>query len=303
MNIERMFQSEVRDKKRTASGIHHRASRRGYIRGGVKTPSDYLSKKEKNKLNGEVKVYNMFEKYAIIENVPQISEIEKMSESEKINFYKFLKKNHKNSILQKHWNISSTALYSRIYKKYGLYEPRKERNINIPKVEGLYKNITDIPSIKDILEMTESQKKGILVASKEQFSANALIKHWNISKYKLYDIYSKNEIPKINKIQNSELKTKVKTIDVKNTNSKKDTIEITEHNKQSLDKNVLKTIVNEVYNNIKQEQLNLKTIENGFKIEMHGIHNNEEIENRLLSIVNILSENKKYKISFKIEEI
>ena len=298
MNIERMFQLEVRDKKRTASGVYHRASRRGYIRGGVKTPSDYLSKREKNKLNGKVKVYNMFEKYSVLENVPQITEIEKMSKNEKISLYKFLKREYSNSTLQKHWNISSGTLYSKIYTKYGLYEPR--RSINAPKINGLYKSIADVPSINAILEMTESQRKGALIASKEQFSINALTKHWNISKYKLYNIYNKHEIIKHDTVENIEPETTT------NINDDNVQAEVVTPISQDVDKDQLRLLVEEMYNNIKQdikhEESNSKNIENRFKIEMNGVYSKEEIENKLSAISNILN-NKQYKISFNIEEI
>lgn len=296
MNIERMFQIEVRDKKRTASGVYHRASRRGYIRGGMKTPSDYLSKREKNKLNGEVKVYNMFEKYSVLENVPQINEIEKMSKNEKISLYKFLKREYSNSVLQQHWNISSGTLYSKIYKKYGLYEPR--RSTNMPKVNGLYKSIAEVPSIKAILEMTESQRKGALIASKEQFSINALTKHWDISKYKLYNIYNKHEIIKQDIVE--EPATEVITDTEINVNN----VQAEVSPKQDIDKDTLRSLVEEMYDNIKQDmkQEESNTTENGFKIEMNGVYSKEEIENKLLAISNILND-KQYKISFSVKEI
>lgn len=53
-----MFVSDVSDKKRTARGIHNKRTHNG--KGGhVKFPSDYLSRKEKNAMNGEVKTYQM----------------------------------------------------------------------------------------------------------------------------------------------------------------------------------------------------------------------------------------------------
>lgn len=55
-----MFVSDVSDKKRTARGIHSKRTHNG--KGGrVNFPSDYLSRKEKNAMNGEVKSYKMNE--------------------------------------------------------------------------------------------------------------------------------------------------------------------------------------------------------------------------------------------------
>lgn len=62
MNIERMFLDEVRDKKRTASGVHSRTGKRGYV-GKMKFPSDFLKGKEKRDYlkASKVRVYNMYD--------------------------------------------------------------------------------------------------------------------------------------------------------------------------------------------------------------------------------------------------
>ena len=58
--ITDMFYDECADRKRTARGAFNKRTHNGK-RGGVKFPSDYLSKKEKNKMNGAIKVYKMNE--------------------------------------------------------------------------------------------------------------------------------------------------------------------------------------------------------------------------------------------------
>ena len=58
--ITDMFYDECADRKRTARGAFNKRTHNGKC-GGVKFPSDYLSKKEKNKMNGEIKVYKMNE--------------------------------------------------------------------------------------------------------------------------------------------------------------------------------------------------------------------------------------------------
>lgn len=49
------FISDVRDKKRVARGYYNKV-RQG---GRIKMPSDYMNRKEKRKLNGEIKTYNL----------------------------------------------------------------------------------------------------------------------------------------------------------------------------------------------------------------------------------------------------
>ncbi|MED3440312.1 hypothetical protein P4393_12675 [Bacillus subtilis] len=62
-HIERMFNEEVREKKRAGSGIFSRVStRRGGSNKALRTPYYYMSAKEKKDLNGEaVTIYNMRE--------------------------------------------------------------------------------------------------------------------------------------------------------------------------------------------------------------------------------------------------
>jgi hypothetical protein len=50
-----VFEQDVREKKRTARGYHNKV-RQG---GRIKLPSDYLTRKEKEMLNGEVSSYRM----------------------------------------------------------------------------------------------------------------------------------------------------------------------------------------------------------------------------------------------------
>ena len=55
---EYMFRSECADRKRIARGSFNKRSHAG--KGGrVKMPSDYMTKKERDKMNGEVQSYNL----------------------------------------------------------------------------------------------------------------------------------------------------------------------------------------------------------------------------------------------------
>lgn len=60
--FERFFNDDIREKRKAGSGSFHRRGKgvKHGISGALRTPSYYLSTKEKNKLNGEVKVTNMF---------------------------------------------------------------------------------------------------------------------------------------------------------------------------------------------------------------------------------------------------
>lgn len=53
-----MFVTDAAEKKRIARGAFNKRTHNGK-RGGVKFPSDYLTNKERNKMNGEVKSYKI----------------------------------------------------------------------------------------------------------------------------------------------------------------------------------------------------------------------------------------------------
>ena len=61
-NIERIFQDDIREKRKAGSGAFHQ---RGHgvkhgIGGALKTPSYFMKTKEKKKLDGEVRTFNMY---------------------------------------------------------------------------------------------------------------------------------------------------------------------------------------------------------------------------------------------------
>jgi hypothetical protein len=60
--IQRMFEKDIRDKKRTGRGIHNRKGIRGYV-GKVKFAYDIMSRKDKynHRKGGKITVSNMFD--------------------------------------------------------------------------------------------------------------------------------------------------------------------------------------------------------------------------------------------------
>ena len=64
----KLFQNEVREKKRTASGVHHKTGKNGYV-GTMRFPSDIMSRSEKMRYrrNGKVMTTNMYEEIMTVE--------------------------------------------------------------------------------------------------------------------------------------------------------------------------------------------------------------------------------------------
>ena len=113
--ITDMFYDECADRKRTARGAFNKRTHNGK-RGGVKLPSDYLSKKEKNKMNGEIKVYKMNEPitYAEFKKYPDD-----------------LKKQYVNNLREK-FDVSDTA----IAEMMGINKRTLNRLLNIIDASG-----------------------------------------------------------------------------------------------------------------------------------------------------------------------
>lgn len=63
-DIERLFIDDIREKKKAGRGSFAKTGKGGEragVRGGLKTPYDFMKTKERKKLNGEVETFNMYE--------------------------------------------------------------------------------------------------------------------------------------------------------------------------------------------------------------------------------------------------
>lgn len=129
VDIERMLRIDSIAKKKSGRGVFNRASRLGYCRGGIKFPSDYLSNKEKNKLNGEVRCYSM---YNDIKNVPTKSELLKMNKEKALAILIEARKHHTQKKLTKQIGVSTGSLYT-LYDHFGV--PYTKYGSSIPKQE------------------------------------------------------------------------------------------------------------------------------------------------------------------------
>lgn len=127
-NVEFILKQDSREKKRAGIGVYKRASRLGYCRGGVRTQSDFLSKKEKDKLNGEVVVYSM---YSDLKNVPNLSELKELIIKDPAKAKIILeetKKNFTQNKLREHWGVSAGWLYFNYDKLDVKYEKKSKKS-------------------------------------------------------------------------------------------------------------------------------------------------------------------------------
>lgn len=285
-DVERILNEDSRDKKRTGTGVFSRASRLGYIRGGVRTQSDFLTTKEKKKLNGEVRTKNMYENYKTLENC-NLNEILAKSENEIKYILALIKKSFTSTKVSKQFGISVGKLYY-IYTKYGVYTP-EEPKFDIKKFEGV---LID----KSILQGFSSIEKGKYF----QQLTNDGYKNIEISKY--YGLT-------VNIVNNYKARYK-QNIKKNGENSKIQDIKVIENKDITMDHNELKELKEQIYR-LQQENLELnKDVKslltqkhNGLNLNFIGEYDKEELSNRLLSIDNITLPEKRYKIELSLIEV
>ena len=120
---EKLFNQEVRDKKRTASGVHHKTGKNGYV-GKMLFPSDIMPRKEKIKHRkaGKVMISNMYDE------IMKIAEFEELELHEQKNRMAYWRNVYTNKEITQAMGIHNNKFY-KIVKELGLPKaPRVDRN-------------------------------------------------------------------------------------------------------------------------------------------------------------------------------
>jgi hypothetical protein len=121
--VEKLFREEVRDKKRTASGVHHKTGKNGYV-GKMRFPSDIMSRKDKIKYRKAGKVVTT----QLYEEIITIEEFEKLEKHEQRNRMGYWRNVYTNKEITTAMGIHNNRFY-RIVKELGLPKaPRVDRN-------------------------------------------------------------------------------------------------------------------------------------------------------------------------------
>lgn len=128
---EKMFEKDSREKKRIARGASARASRKKGFKGGVRTPSDFMTKKQIREMSGKVKVSNIYDKYKNLENLPDKQTMLQMSKNpdtieELRMILETAKTVHTSHTIAKHIKMSSGTLYC-IYERVGVAYNKSKR--------------------------------------------------------------------------------------------------------------------------------------------------------------------------------
>lgn len=119
---EKVFYEDVREKKRTASGVHGKTGKRGYV-GTMRFPSDIMSRKDKYQYRkaGKVMTTNMYNE------ILTLKEFNNLETYEKKNRLQYWRTQFTNDEIRLKMGIGNNTLY-KIIKELDLPKaPRTER--------------------------------------------------------------------------------------------------------------------------------------------------------------------------------
>lgn len=159
---EKLFEKDSREKKRIARGASARASRKKGFKGGVKTPSDFMTKKQIREMSGKVKVSNIYDKYKNLENLPNKQTMLQMSKNpdtieELRMILETAKTVHTTHAIAKYMKMSSGTLYC-VYERVCVAYNKSKRVTKqkvVPKLKE--EEVTPI-EVKPINQFTINMK-------------------------------------------------------------------------------------------------------------------------------------------------
>lgn len=168
--IEKLFMEEVRDKKRTASGVHSKTGKRGYI-GKMQFPSDIMSRKDRKEYikSGEVIVTNIYDKI-----MPR-EEFQAHSEEEQKVILQALRERHKTKDIQKAWRMNSAGYYA-LVDKFGLAKlHRGGRRAVTPKTKTNTPVIVELQEAPIVRDSAPIRADGMCLEFNGQHKADLII--------------------------------------------------------------------------------------------------------------------------------
>lgn len=303
-NVERIFKKDSREKKRIAIAVHNRASRLGYIRGGIKMPSDFLTNKQIRELSGEVKSYNMYENYKNLANC-NLDEILSKDKKEIKAILTIIKKSNNVKDIGTRFNVSQGKLY-KLFATYGVEFNKKPRG---DKLQKEIKDNGDVISLEKFNLMDSIEKGRYLINIQEKYPIAALSRYWNTNKSGLFyfikkvrDLDKKNEkfrasikkadnIDKKKKVEENSMANNLLDEPIKNNTTDQELAQL------KLDNELLLKKLEYLQNEIKQQK------DSRLVLNINGIYNKQQLSDRLVSLDYVTLPNKAYKLNIEIIEI
>ncbi len=165
-NIQRMFHDEIRDKKKTASGVHHKTGKNGYV-GKMRFPSDLMNRSEKMRYRkaGKIVTSNIFDEILPIE------EFEQLETYEQRNRLQYWRNQKPNKEILRGMGISNKRYYDIVTELELPKAPRikvgEPRKAYAKKVHESSVAIKEVPTVQEVPE--------VLIPPKEEKNPQEII--------------------------------------------------------------------------------------------------------------------------------
>jgi hypothetical protein len=166
----KLFFDEIREKKKTASGVHHKKGKRGYV-GKMLFPTDLMTRKEKynHRKGGKVLTSNMYD------TILSVDEFKDLETYEQKNRMQYWRSNNKVKTIQQEMGVSPAKFYV-ILNELGLPtdDKRKAKKTRSAK-------ISDIQTVESVSPPIELLLSGLHLSFDGTFDAETIYKQ--ITKY------------------------------------------------------------------------------------------------------------------------
>jgi hypothetical protein len=304
-DIKRLIIDDIREKKRTGSGVFHKTGKRGYV-GKMLTPTDFMSRKEKREYTkaSKVQVRNMYDEIMDWEEFMQLSDDQKRL------FLSKWRERHKNEEIMEALGVGKNKFYQLI-DELGVETIRT----NVQKVrysedemQQFKENFIDYDVF---ISMEYDQQKEILDAYLNRMTTKELAEKWDV---RLNNIYlAKTRIKKWEESQMA-VDTKEMLFDP-NELMVEEKQEKKSFNNEIFDPNELmiaeesteyaveeKKDVKENKRKQKEETKQSKTENEGLFVGLNGIYDGEKLSQKLQALAELLMEDEEYEIRLEIKE-
>lgn len=121
-NIKRVYEEELRDKKRAANGVHSLKGKRGLV-GSVKTPADLLKGKAKREYEGTSKVVIS----SVYEHFIPIKEFKKLTKRERTLYLYEWRKKHTAKEICEGIGLSDLHQVYYLFRSHGVESQKKTK--------------------------------------------------------------------------------------------------------------------------------------------------------------------------------
>jgi hypothetical protein len=296
--IAKIFYQDVREKKRVGSNIYKRASTRRGGAGTVRSAYDFLSNKEKKKLNSEVRTYNM-------NDLLVKEEFEKLSNTEQKERLEHWRKKYKNTEIIKSLGIHASTYYVMLdeldVKRDNNRGAFRQTSVVSQKELDYYKN--NICSYDELMSLDVEQRMEVFEGYDKAYGTSELAKQLGTSTHNIYYLRNKLKTYKAKKKRERKaIAISSEPIKMKDEVTKVDEINVFEDTNLDTANEPIETSEIDVAEVTDAEESVEVTNSFSFDIKLSGQYAKEEFLNRITNVLNLLNDDEIAEFQFSMRK-